>query len=101
MWLLRTFSCVGKVSTTFRSENRILRLAQKGVAICANSSPVLDCLLVYICSMDLDVHPCQFSKVYKDLQIDFNKSVDYREVFTGTTSETRLGVGSRLTGTVN
>ena len=50
--------------------------AQKGVAISANSSPGLDCLPVDICSMDLEVHPCQFSDLYNDLQINFTKSVD-------------------------
>ena len=51
--------------------------AQKGVAISANSPPGLDCLPVDICSMDLEVHPCQFSDLYNDLQINFTKSVDY------------------------
>ena len=51
--------------------------AQKGVAVSANSSPGLDCLPVEICSMDLEVHPCQFSDLYNDLQINFTKSVDY------------------------
>ena len=59
---LRTFCCIGIVSTTFRRESRILGVAQKGVATCANSSPGLDCLPVDIGSMDLEVDSCQFSR---------------------------------------
>ena len=51
---------------------------QKGVAVSANSSPGLDCL-PDICSMDLEVHPCRFSYLYNDLQINFTKSVDYKK----------------------
>ncbi len=55
-------------------------MRKKGVVIWACSPAELDYLLGYISSMDLKVHPCQFSKVYNNLQIFsqiWNKSLDY------------------------
>ena len=49
------FPCIRKFSTTFRSETRIFGPCAKGVAICSNSSPGIDCLSVDICSIDLEV----------------------------------------------
>ena len=56
-------------------------MRKKGVVTWACSPPKLDYLLSYISSMDLKVHLCQFSKVYNNLQVIFNKSLDYYPFF--------------------
>ncbi len=53
-------------------------MRKKGVVIWACSPAELDYLPGYISSMDLELHPCQFSKVYNNLQVIFNKSLDYQ-----------------------
>jgi hypothetical protein len=46
--------------------------AKEGVSIWA-SSPDLDCILVEICSMNLELLLSQFSCFYKDLKMHFKK----------------------------